>query len=288
MRLYPALEVSWPSAPDEDTTDRLLAELDGAHPAAVEPHPFGIRIFFPTAAARDDAAAIARHVVPAARLDCQLVPDDDWAERSQAGLSPVHVGRILVLPGTPNAAPFVPAGAEPPPDIVITILPSMGFGTGHHESTRLCLGLLQRASLAGASVLDVGTGSGVLAIAAWRLGATRVIAVDLDGDALQSASDNLDLNHARGAVTLRQMDIARDAGALGPPFDVVLANLTGAMLERECHTLAALMVAHGTLVVSGFETHEDDAVVHAFQQARLAVQDRAVEGTWTALGFTRR
>jgi ribosomal protein L11 methyltransferase len=284
MRLYPALDVSWPAAPDDDMTDRLVAELDGAGPTAVEPRPFGIRIFFATAGARDDASAIASRFLPTPRLESQLVSDEDWAARSQAGLSPVRVGRLLVVPEPADGA------SEPAPssaDIVIAIRPSMGFGTGHHASTRLCLGLLQKQPLTGRRVLDVGTGSGVLAIAAWRLGAIEVMAIDVDEDALQSASDNLVLNQVPNGVTLRRMDLSREAASLGTGFDVVLANLTGAMIEREARTLAARMTPGGVLVGSGFETHEEAAVTAAFAQARMTVRDRDVEETWTALLFEK-
>ncbi len=273
------------AAPDDDLTDRLFAELDGAGPTAVEPRPFGIRIFFATTIARDHASGIASRFVPTPRLESQLVPDEDWAARSQAGLSPVRVGRLVVVPNrrTATSAPDLSSA-----DIVIAIRPSMGFGTGHHASTRLCLGLLQNQPLTGRRVLDVGTGSGVLAIAAWRLGATEVTAIDVDADALQSASDNLILNQISNGVTLRRMDLSREAASLGTGFDVVLANLTGAMLEREARTLAARVVRDGMLIASGFETHEEAVVTAAFTEARMTVRDRDVEETWTALRFEKQ
>jgi ribosomal protein L11 methyltransferase len=161
----------------------------------------------------------------------------------------------------------------------------MGFGTGHHASTRRCLELLQRIPVTGARVLDAGTGSGLLAIAAWRLGAREVIALDCDPDALQAARENIERNGATTAVAIVEADL----GALAkswPQFDIVLANLTGSLLQRSAGILSALMSPSGQLIASGFREDEFRAVVEAFAREGLSVAERSEEDGWLGVRFT--
>lgn len=200
-RLYPALEVSWPAHPGAETVSLLLAALDDLSPTAVEETDLGCRVFFAASGHRDRANDLARTAAPLATIASLEVSDESWAERSQAGLEPVTVDRLTVAP---------PWSAMPPPSdptTWITIQPSMGFGTGHHQSTRLCLRLMQRLPIAGVRALDIGTGSGVLAIAAARLGAAVVVAVDYDADAIASARENVDRNGVGTIVSLRTMGV---------------------------------------------------------------------------------
>jgi ribosomal protein L11 methyltransferase len=133
-------------------------------------------------------------------------------------------------------------------------------------------------------VLDVGTGSGVLAIAAWRLGAASVVAVDDDEDAVAAARENLALNGAEGGVTLRHGDFRQLAGLAG---DIVLANLTGTLLLRQAGTLAAAVAPGGSLIASGLTLEEEEGVASALGRL-LSPSGRAVEGEWVGLRFTRR
>ena len=118
------------------------------------------------------------------------------------------------------------------PGPIIVIQPSMGFGTGHHASTRLCLELLQRISVAGKRVLDIGTGSGVLSIASRALGANRVVGIDVDPDALTNARENLELNSVRDGIELIESDVRAHSIGTSAAYDVILANLTGSLLTR--------------------------------------------------------
>jgi ribosomal protein L11 methyltransferase len=154
----------------------------------------------------------------------------------------------------------------------------MGFGTGHHVTTRLCLAALQELDLTNRVVLDVGTGSGVLAIAADRLGAARALGIDYDPDAIQSAQENLPLNPDVRRVTFETVDLA--ARAL-PDADLVTANLTGALLARSAPLLLAAARRGGHLVLSGILATERDEVVRAMAPATV-VWERQEDG-WVGL-----
>ena len=280
-RLYPALEIEWPALPHLERVEQLIAALDDEGPTAVQERAAGVAVFFPSADQRDRAAEIARAFAPDASVTTVSISDEAWAERSQASLTAIRVGRVIVTP------PWARTEASPDEDIVITIVPSMGFGTGHHASTRLCLQLLQLCAFGARSVVDVGTGSGVLAIAAWRLGAECVIGIDVDGDALTSARENVDLNGAGSTVQLRVIDLAHAPNEFTTAFDLVLANLTGAMLGRFAAELESLVTPGGSLIVSGFQTDEEAAVDAAFTIAGLTRHERAEEEHWVAIRLTK-
>jgi ribosomal protein L11 methyltransferase len=158
----------------------------------------------------------------------------------------------------------------------------MGFGTGHHVTTRLCLAALQTLDLSNSFVLDVGTGSGILAIAAANLGAGRALGIDHDADAVQSALENLEFNaEARGVefvvADLRTMAL--------PPADVVTANLTGVLLVASAPILLKTLRTGGTLIASGLLSHERDEVVQALEGTKI-VWEREEDG-WVGLAVKK-
>jgi ribosomal protein L11 methyltransferase len=252
---WPALDVT--HAGDPDLT---LALVDDFHPTAIEERADAIRVFFVDTSLRDAAGA----VLSAAKYDIRPVDvdDEDWASRSQENLEPITVGCVTIVPCTPHPAPGTQH--EAPGTIGIVIQPSMGFGTGHHATTRLCLRGLQMMTLNDLVVLDVGTGSGVLAIAAVRLGAARAIGVDYDADAIHAATENLPFNPGADSVEFRVADLST---ADLPEADVVTANLTGAVLIRSAARLLDLLRPAGVLIVSGLLNEERDDVVRAFAAA---------------------
>lgn len=280
-RSYPALALTWLAPPADAAVEQVLALVDDDRPTAVDGDGLERRVFFASADDRDRACRRLARAAPDIRRRAIDVPDENWAERSQAALRPVEVGRFVVAP--PWHAADV---ARESTATTIVIQPSMGFGTGHHASTRLCLHLLQAVPVENRSVLDVGTGSGILALAAWRLGARGVEGLDPDPDALDSAFHNLALNGATGAVRLRRADLT-EAAAAADRYDLLLANLTAGRLCRDAARLAALARPGAHLIASGFEIDERDAVVKALADHGWMIVSHADEGGWCGALFGR-
>jgi ribosomal protein L11 methyltransferase len=249
---------------------------DDCGPTAVQDIDGGLRFFFSRSIDRDRALEALR---PHLRVSSVDVPDEDWARRSQENLTPIAVGRIVVTPPW-HGAVLEDRSANA---ITIVIQPSMGFGTGHHATTRLCLAALQAIDLTGAAVIDFGTGSGVLAMAAVRLGAADVLCVDDDEDAIRSAMENLALNP--GLAGGKFLFVAGDLMTMDvPAADVVLANLTGGLLIRAAGPLRQAVKPGGLLIVSGLETAERDVVWRAFEDFERVAE--AEESGW--ITFTAR
>jgi ribosomal protein L11 methyltransferase len=270
---YPALDV------DGVDADFLLALVDDFNPSAVETIAATVTIFFPDTERRDHARDAVIHAHPGVVVSAREVDDEDWARRSQDSLEPVTVGRITVVPPWHATSALAPDPQPLAPDrVTIVISPSMGFGTGHHATTRLCLRALQELNLHGSQVLDLGTGSGILAIAARVLGAAGAIGIDDDRDAIQSAIENLGRNRGVRDVRFEVRDLRSEPLQRA---DVITANLTGALLVRSANLLLGALNANGALIVSGLQSHERDDVVSAFERGQVVWE--AVEDEWTGL-----
>lgn len=288
MAEYPALEIRILPAADASIPDRLYALLDDFDPSAIhqDDDDERWRVFFRTPGQRDGAGR-ALAGLAGIRTSPLDVADEDWARRSQENLRAIQAGGLIVAPpwDIPQAEDDVEGrrqkgeGTRQKADLpVIIIEPSTGFGTGHHATTRLCLLMLQRLDLRGARVLDIGTGSGVLALAAWKLGAGDVVAIDDDPDALDNARANIARNGAAPSI-----DIICDGleGLRIERGDVILANLTGAVLVRYAAELRGLALAGGYLILSGFAPADVTVIRTAF--AGLPVIHESAEGEWAAL-----
>jgi ribosomal protein L11 methyltransferase len=287
MKTWPALDVSAPAA-----ADLFLAALMDFKIAAVDESaaPGAWRVFFHADIDRSAAARAIRREFPDLTVHPVDVPDEDWVEKSQAALKAVRIGNTIVAPPwdvphtgkLPAVAGDTAAAADLRRPLVIVIKPSTGFGTGHHASTHLCLLALQRIDLQGKRVVDVGTGSGLLAIAASRLGAARVLGIDEDPGAFRAAQENLSLNRAAD-VALRLVDVRSIAIE---PFDVVLANLTGPLLREAAPRLKDLAGRNACMVLSGFMREEEPDVLSAYSE--LAVNDRTEQDEWVCVTLQRR
>jgi ribosomal protein L11 methyltransferase len=247
-----------------------------APPAPAPVAPLAWPLCFKDDADRNRAAVALADVGHGLVIEAMNLPDDDWVARSQQALSAVTAGPFVVAPPWDIPDP-IPAGQR-----LIVIEPSMGFGTGHHATTRLCLRALGALDLTGLRVLDIGTGSGVLALAAAASGAAGVTGVDIDEDAIAAALRSAALNPELPLVHFGCGDIA----ATREPADLVLANLTGAMLIRAADDLTRAVAPGGRLIVSGFVLDERADVEQAL--SAFAVEARLDEDGWCAATLRRR
>lgn len=239
---------------------RITAHFSAVAPlAALQTFAATLRELFPTAAAPI--------------VDVATIADSGWAENWKAHFPPLTIGaRLFVRP------PWIAAAPADRIDIVID--PGMAFGTGHHASTRACLMLLERALRAcpAARVLDLGTGSGILAIAAAKLGAGAVCGVDTDPDARAVAAQNAALNGVGDRIR-----IEGDLAAAPGPFDVVVANLLAGTLIDLAGEMAGRLRPRGIAIGAGVLTEEAPAVRHAWRAAGLEDDGGRADEGWVAL-----
>jgi ribosomal protein L11 methyltransferase len=186
------------------------------------------------------------------------VPDEDWVRLTQSQFGPIHVGaRIWIVPSWHASDPDLPAAAPGNDVIRIQLDPGLAFGTGSHPTTHLCLEWLASSLLEGASVLDYGCGSGILAIAAAMLGASSVVGVDIDEQAVQSTADNARQNRVTVEASLP------DGLATGQ-FDVVVANILSNPLKVLAPMLSNRVAPGGMLVLSGVLERQAQEVAAAY------------------------
>jgi ribosomal protein L11 methyltransferase len=226
-----------------------------------------------------DLRALAIPVGPGT-LTVARVLDEAWAEAWRAHFRPVAIGRrLLVCP--PWDVPTEPAGRTR-----VLIEPGRAFGTGSHATTRACLELLERAleRASVAHVLDVGTGSGILAVAAARLGVAAVTALDPDPDAVAAAAENAARN---GVTSYVRAELAAVEEWSGPPAPLVLANLLGPALVRLAPVLARVTTRPGQLVVGGLLDHEAAAVIAAHAPEGFALVEAVEREGWAGLLLSR-
>ena len=210
--------------------------------------------------------------------DLAEIEDRDWSEEWKKGLGPVDIGRVRIRPSWIQAAP-------PPGSVEVVLDPGMAFGTGSHQTTSLCLAALSEllATRPGAAVLDVGTGSGLLAIAASKLGAGRVAANDVDPVAVDVARENA----ARNGVRLELA--AAPVEAITGAFDVVVANILANTLVELAPALVSRLAPSGVVLLSGILAPQEDEVRRAYLALGLARHpggDRR-DGEWSLLALAR-
>ncbi|MFT4024227.1 MAG: 50S ribosomal protein L11 methyltransferase [Flavihumibacter sp.] len=197
----------------------------------------------------------------------QLAPQN-WNANWESGFSPVEVpGFCMVRAG------FHPAPKQDIYDLVIT--PKMSFGTGHHATTFQMLSAMQPLSFTGKSVLDFGTGTGVLAILAEKLGAATVLAIDNDDWSIENAAENVQLNNCRN-VELAKADHLPG----GRKFDIILANINRNVIMANLPALAKSLVPGGVLLISGLLQADAADLEKAIQSASLSLTEKREKESW--------
>lgn len=272
--------------PGFDLVDEGLgARIDPARPAIV-------RAYIPA----DDPASVRRAVRtteealshlqafglrPIGELRTRTVAEADWAGAWKAHFPVMRIGKRLVIKPTWRRHRSTPG------DVIIALDPGMAFGTGLHPTTRLCLAAIERSAergeLAGARVLDVGSGSGILAIAAARLGAAAILGVDTDPIAIEATDANARRN--RLARVIRSRVGSLPSGE--PAHDLVLANLIASVLIALAADLHAELRPGGVVLASGIFMDREADVDAAFSSVGLEIFERTVEGDWVALAARR-
>ncbi len=221
------------------------------------------------------------HAIPAPRLSS--VSTEDWSNSWKANFKPLRVGRrLLIVPSWEEVQPR-------PDDLVLHLDPGMAFGTGGHETTQLCLELLEQImdnmpTLLTPSVLDLGTGSGILAMAAVQLGAGRVCAVDIDPDAVEVARENLAINGLLEQVECSTTPLESLSGS----FDVILANILAEELVRLAPALAERLAPGGSLVLSGILEEKERLVRSGFAPQPLEYLATLQAGEWVAIHYRKK
>jgi len=265
--------------------------VDDGLGATVDPHrPAVVRAYLPLldGEAGDSAIDEVRRALghlqafglrPIGELRTRTVLEADWADAWKSHFPVLRVGRGLVI------RPTWREHVASPGQVVIALDPGMAFGTGLHPTTRLCLvaleGVAARRPLG--RVLDLGCGSGILSVAAARLGASEVLAVDIDPIAIDATAANAERNEVGGIVRARIGSVPTAAG----PFDVVAANLIAALLVELAGSIALELAPGASLVASGIFRDREAEVAAAFEGHGLTVVERTAEDDWLALVLER-
>lgn len=217
----------------------------------------------------------------ALRVQTEVIVEEDWADRWKAHFKPLRVGKSLVI--CPTWEPFEPA-AE---DRLILLDPGRAFGTGHHETTRLCMEWLEawadEHNPGDLSLLDLGTGSGILAMAAALLDFGQIVGVDSDEEAIEVARENLVVNGLTERIALKVGTVDEIKGF----YDLALANIQAGPLVAMAGPLAGRIRPGGVLALSGILVVQEQEVRTAYEQSGMHFVERRSAGEWCLLVFRR-
>ena len=278
-----AIDVRVPGA-ERESVAALLVQATGQ---AIEEREDGTLVGW---AADEEAArgVIARLATLDSRLSTHLrpLPDVDWTTEWKKGLAPRTIGRVIVTPS------WIPVTAGPG-QVVVTVDPETAFGSGEHGSTRGALLLLdraldkfERATWGTARVLDLGSGSGILAIAAAKLGAARAVAIEFDAEANPVAERNVERNEVGDRVVILEGD-AGELAPLGAPADIVVSNILRTVNVTLLPAILAALTPEGTAIFAGMEEPEEPLFRPVLERHGLQVVDEVRDAGWWSCAVRR-
>ncbi len=265
----------------------VVVELDGGYnPDEGESRPpdapATLRTYLPAddqlparRAGIDAGVRLIALVAPIGDLTERAIEEAEWRDAYKRHLRTLTVGKRLMV---------VPSWDEPRSvgsRVVIRLDPGLAFGTGHHPTTAMCLQFVEELLEPAACVLDVGCGSGILSIAAAKLGATRVLGLDIDPDAVSAANRNAADNEVDRVVTAVEGTLESRQG--DGPFDLVLANISAKVIIASAEHIAAVAKPLGAVVCSGVLAERGDEVTGALAAAGLRVSEVRQEEEWLAI-----
>lgn len=283
-------ELLRPFAQDDSVVLEQLGDVNNLDPDALEPE-VTVKIYIPG----DEDTNERRQQIIDALSDIEfphlsLTPkfhkleETDWANAWKENYQPFRVGqRLWVQPS------WLKAPDHAPDDVVLTLDPGMAFGTGTHQTTQMCLEALEKYIAVGDKVLDVGTGSGILAVAAARLGAAHITALDTDRQAVKAVIENGEINQVSPKISVYEGTLASVAPGKGQ-WDLVLVNILAPVIISlfDEDDLMGYPTENGRLILSGIvneQIHDVDRAVHA---AGGQIVERMSMGDWVALVVERR
>lgn len=215
-----------------------------------------------------------------AKIETVGVNEEDWANSWKAYYKPIKIGEKLVI--VPAWEKYTPAEGE----LIVRMDPGMAFGTGTHETTRLVIRLLESYTKPGCRMLDVGTGSGILAICTSKLGAGECRAYDIDPMAVRVANENIK-DSGLPNITCEVSDLLRQVDR-SRPYDLICANIVADIIIRMTPDVGALMHEKTVLLASGIITERSEDVISCFEQNGFRIVEKLEDNGWCALAVMKK
>lgn len=200
------------------------------------------------------------------------VENDDWFNNWKQSYKPIHAGKLVIVPSWIKYD-------KKEDEVVVSMDPGMAFGSGEHETTRMCLELMEDVGMVGKKVIDVGTGSGILALSAAALGSKDVEAYDIDDVAVKAARENVKINHYEDIIKVDNSNLLVNAHNV---YDVVLANITADVLQILATDLKKYVNKTGIIIISGILNIYEDKVKQCYIDNGYTILQRMNKGEWVA------